>query len=70
MLLARCKVAVFGARFCGLVSVGGRFCDLGAVGAGAVTWRVGRSPAGVAGDRRVGMVVVGCGRSGGDGVSH
>ena len=40
------------------------------MGAGAVTWRCGGAPAGVAGDSRVGVVVVESGRSGGDGVSH
>ena len=70
MLLARCDVAVFGGQVCDLAGVGGRQSALGAVGAGAATWRCGGSPAGVAGDRRVGVVVVGSGRSGGDGASH
>ena len=70
MLWACCDVAGVGGRLCDLASLGGRWCDLGAVGDGAATWRCGGSPAGVAGDRRVGVVVVGSGRSGGDGVSR
>ena len=70
VLLARCDLAVCGGRLCDLASVGGWHYALGAVGASAATWRCGRSPAGVAGDGQVGVVVVGSGRSGGDGASH
>ena len=70
MLLARCDVAVLGGRFGDLASVGGRHWDLGPVGAGTATGCCGGLPAGVAGDRRVGVVVVGSGRSGCDRASR